>query len=128
MTVQLGANLYDIKPFRRESEEIKLEIHKSNLDKFWFDNISFDEYLIISLYRNKFGQTTITACDFPSKYKDFEKIHTVENIPNPEKKDKNYFKTRYETFLQLKKQLESSGNFYEAQKFQAISNEALKKI
>lgn len=128
LTVQLGANLYDIKPFRKESEETKLEIHKSNLDKFWFDNISFDEYSIISLYRNKFGQTTITACDFPSKYKDFEKIHTVENIHYPEKKDKNYFKTRYETFLQLKKQLETSGNFYEAQKFQAISKEALKNI
>lgn len=128
LTVQLGANLYDIKPFRADSEETKLEIHKSNLDKFWFDNISFDEYSIISLYRNKFGQTTITACDFPCKYKEFEKIHTVENIHYPEKKDKNYFKTRYETFLQLKKQLETSGNFYEAQKFQAISNEALKNI
>lgn len=128
LTVQLGANLYDIKPFRKDTEETKLEIHKSNLDKFWFDNISFNQYSIISFYRNKFGQTTITACDFPEKYKDFEKILTVENIHYPEKKDKNYFKTRYETFLQLKKQLEASGNFYESQKFQAISNEALKNI
>lgn len=127
-STQLGANFYDIKPFRKDTNETKLEIHKSNLDKFWFDNISFDDYSIISFYRNKFGQTTLTACDFPSRYNEFEKIQTIENIHYPEKKDKNYFKTRYETFLQLKKQLETSGNFYEAQKFQAISNEALKNI
>ena len=127
-TAQLGANFYDIKPFRKEIGETKLEIHKSNLDKVWFDNVSFDEYSIVSFYRNKFGQTNFTACDFPRKYKDFDKIQTIENIHYPEKKDKNYFKTRYETFLQLKKQLETSGNLYEAQKFQAISNEALKNI
>ena len=127
-SAQLGANFYDIKPFRKETEETKLEIHKSNLDKVWFDNVAFDDYSTISLYRNKFGQTTLTACDFPSKYKDFDKIQTIENIHYPDRKDKNYFKTRYETFLQLKKQLEASGNFYEAQKFQAISNEALKNV
>ena len=127
-SAQVGANFYNIKPFRKETEETKLEIHKSNLDKVWFDNVAFDDYYTISLYRNKFGQTTLTACDFPSKYKDFDKIQTIENIHYPDRKDKNYFKTRYETFLQLKKQLESSGNFYEAQKFQAISHEALKKI
>jgi|SRR6218665_688750 len=124
----LGANFYDISPFRKKTEERKLEIHKSNLDKVWFDNIAFDEYSTISLYRNKFGQTTLTACDFPSNYQDFEKIQTIENIHYPDQKDKNYFKTRYEVFLQLKKLLENSGNFYEAQKFQAISNEALKNI
>lgn len=124
-SARLGANLYDIQPFRKDTEENKLEIHKSNLDKIWFDNVAFDAYSTISLYRNKFGQTTLTACDFPSKYKDFDKIQTIENIHYPERKDKNYFKTRYETFIQLKKQLEASGNFYEAQKFQAISNEAL---
>lgn len=127
-SAQLGANFYDIKPFRKETEETKLEIHKSNLDKVWFDNVAFHDYSTISLYRNKFGQTTLTACDFPSKYKDFDKIKTIENIHYPDRKDKNYFKTRYETFLQLKKQLEASGNFYEAQKFQAISHEALKNI
>ena len=127
-SAQVGANFYNIKPFRKETEETKLEIHKSNLDKVWFDNVAFDDYYTISLYRNKFGQTTLTACDFPSKYKDFDKIQTIENIHYPDRKDKNYFKTRYETFLQLKKQLEASGNFYEAQKFQAISHEALKKI
>jgi hypothetical protein len=127
-SAQLGANFYDIKPFRKESEETKLEIYKSNLDKVWFDNVAFDDYSTISLYRNKFGQTTLTACNFPSKYKGFDKIQTIENIHYPDRKDKNYFKTRYETFLQLKKQLEASGNFYEAQKFQAISHEALKNI
>jgi len=127
-SARLGANFYDIKPFRKEIEETKLEIYKSNLDKVWFDNVAFDDYATISLYRNKFGQTTLTACDFPSKYKDFDKIQTIENIHYPDKKDKNYFKTRYETFLQLKKQLEASGNFYEAQKFQAISHEALKNV
>lgn len=127
-SARLGANFYDIKPFRKDTEETKLEIHKSNLDKVWFDNVAFDDYSTISLYRNKFGQTTLTACDFPSKYKDFDKIQTIENIHYPDRKDKNYFKTRYETFLQLKKQLEASGNFYEAQKFQAISNEALKNV
>jgi hypothetical protein len=127
-SAQLGANFYDVKPFRKETEETKLEIHKSNLDKVWFDNVAFDDYSTISLYRNKFGQTTLTACDFPSKYKVFDKIQTIENIHYPDKKDKNYFKTRYETFLQLKKQLEASGNFYEAQKFQAISHEALKNV
>ncbi len=127
-SAQLGANFYNIKPFRKETEETKLEIHKSNLDKVRFDNVAFDDHSTISLHRNKFGQTTLTACDFPSKYEDFDKIQTIENIHYPDKKDKNYYKTRYETFLQLKKQLEASGNFYEAQKFQAISNEALKKV
>jgi len=127
-STQLGANFYNIKPYRKDVEGNKLEIHKSNLDKVWFDNVSFDDYSSISFYRNKFGQTNFTSCDFPSQYKDFDKIQTIENIHYPDKKDKNYFKTRYETFLQLKKQMENSGNFYEAQKFQAISNEALKNI
>jgi len=70
----------------------------------------------------------LTACDFPSKYNDFDKIQTIDNIHYPDRKDKNYYKTRYETFLQLKKLLEASGNFYEAQKFQAISSDALKKV
>lgn len=38
-SAQLGANFYDVKPFRKETEETKLEIHKSNLDKVWFDNV-----------------------------------------------------------------------------------------
>ncbi|MGJ1317966.1 hypothetical protein ACR776_05305 [Sphingobacterium spiritivorum] len=127
-STQLGATFYNIKPYRKESEEKKLEIRESNLDKVWFDNFAFDDYSTISLYRNKFGQTTFTACDFPNDYKDFGKIQTIENIHYPDKKDKNYFKTRYEVFLQFRKLLEASGNFYEAQKFHAVSNEALMNV
>jgi len=105
-----------------------MEINKSNLDKVWFDNIAFNDYSIISFYRIKFGQTRITSCEFPETYKGFDKLKTVENIHYPDKLDENYYKTRYETFLQLKKLLESSGNFYESQKLQAVSNEALRKI
>lgn len=127
-SAQKGATFYNIKPFRKESKENKLEIRESNLDKVWFDNFAFDDYSTISLYRNKFGQTTFTACDFPNDYKDFGKIQTIENIHYPDKKDKNYFKTRYEVFLQFRKLLEASGNFYEAQKFHAVSNEALMNV
>jgi hypothetical protein len=127
-STQIGSNFYNIKPFRNELTDKKLEIHKSNLDKVWFDNVSFNDFSIISFYRNKFGQTTITSCEFPDNYKGFDKFKTVENIHYPDRLDENYYKTRYETFLQLKKLLESSGNFYEAQKLQAVSNEALRKI
>lgn len=127
-STQLGCNFYNIKPFRSELTDKKLEIHKSNLDKVWFDNVSFNDFSIISFYRNKFGQTSITSCDFPINYQGFDKFKTVENIHYPERLDFNYYKTRYETFLQLKKLLETSGNFYEAQKLQAVSNEALRKI
>jgi hypothetical protein len=127
-TTQLGSNFYNIKPFRGELTEKKLEIHKSNLDKVWFDNVSFNDFSIISFYRNKFGQTSITSCEFPDNYKGFDKFKTVENINYPDRLDDNYYKTRYETFLQLKKLLEATGNFYESQKLQAVSNEALRKI
>ncbi|WP_111308844.1 hypothetical protein [Confluentibacter sediminis] len=122
---QNGAEFYNIKP---NSVNSKLEIHKSNLDKVWFDNVSFKDYSLITFYRNKFGQTKITSCEFPDNYKDFEKFKTVENIHYPEKITSNYFKNRYEVFLQLKQRLENSGNFYESQKFQSISNDALKSI
>jgi len=127
-STQVGADFYYIKPFRKELTEKKFEIHKSNLDKVWFDNVSFNDYSIISFYRNKFGQTTITSCEFPDDYKGFEKFKTVENIHYPNRQDENYFKIRYETFLQLKKLVQASGNIYETQKFQSVSNEALRKI
>lgn len=128
-TTQLGANFYNIKPFRSELVDKKFEIYNSNLDKVWFDNVSFNDYSIISFYRNKFGRTSITSCEFPDNYKGFDKFKTVENIINiPKKFDNNYYKIRYETFLQIKKLLEASGNFYESQKFHAVSNEALSKI
>lgn len=126
---QIGANFYNIKPFRNKLDEKKIEIHKSNLDKVWFDNIYFDHYSIISLYRNKFGQNTnMTSCEFPDNFSGFEKFKTIENVHYPDKIDDNYFKNRYETFLQLKKLVENSGNFYEAQKLQSVSHEALRKI
>jgi hypothetical protein len=46
----------------------------------------------------------------------------------PENKKDNFYKDQYETFLQLKNALEKTGNIYEAQKLQAISFEALRKI
>lgn len=128
LTVQKDAILYNIHPNNLTNGERKLEIHKSNLEKFTFDNFSFIDYSSISFYRNKFDQISLISCNFPDSYKDFEKFKTVENIHYPDKKDDNYYKTRYEVFLQLKKALENSGNFYEAQKFQAISNESLKQI
>lgn len=128
-STQLGAVFYNIKPYRHEHEDKKLEIHTSNLDKVTFDNFSFDDFTTISLYRNKFGQSTsFISCNFPDTYKGFEKFKTIENIHYPERKDDNYYKIRYETFLQIKKVLENSGNYYESQKLQAVSNEALRKI
>lgn len=118
-------NFYNISPLNNNS---KIEIHKSNLDNTWFDNIDFSKYDIVSFFRTKFGKTTFTSCDFPTDNTSFEKFKTIENVHYPEKKSDNYYKNQYEIFLQLKIILESTGNFYEAQKLQAISNDALKKI
>lgn len=125
-----GAIFFDIKP-RTISDTFttKLELHKSNLDNVIFDNFSLAKFTEISLYRNKFGQSTsFVSCDFPNNFAEFEKIKTIENIHYPEKKDDNYYKNRYEVFLQLKKTVENSGNFYESQKLQMVSNEALKQV
>lgn len=127
-SAQAGATFFDIVPFRKKLPERKLQIRKSNLDKAWFDNVSFDSYTIVNLYRNKIGQTAFTSCDFPQTYKGFEKFKTVENVHYPEKRDGNYLKARYETFLQMKRLLETSGNLYESQKLQSVSQEALKSI
>lgn len=118
-------NFYNISPLSSNS---KIEIHKSNLDNTWFDNIDFSKYDIVSFFRTKFGKTTFTSCDFPTDNTSFEKFKTIENVHYPEKKADNYYKNQYEIFLQLKIILESTGNFYEAQKLQAISNDALQKI
>src|SRR5699024_662863 len=75
-----------------------------------------------------FGRATFLACSFPRKADEFKKIITVKNIHCPDKIDDHDEKLRYETFLQFAKSLNSSGNFYEAQKFQMIANEALRKI
>lgn len=52
----------------------------------------------------------------------------IENVHYPERKTQNHHKDQYEIFLQLKRSLESTGNYFEAQKLQAIAHDALKKI
>lgn len=126
-STRLGCNFYNISPFREDNER-KFEIKQSNLDNVWFDNVSFNQFATITLYRNKFGNTKLTSCDFPDDYNGFDKFMTIANIHYPERKDKNYYKARYEIFLQLKKVFENSGNFYEAQKFQSVSFQALSKV
>jgi len=117
--------LYNIYPF---SEESKLEVHKSNMDNTWFDNIDFNGYKSLSFYRTRFAKAAFTSCNFPEDNLSFDKFKTLENIHYPDKKPQNYYKDQYETFLQLKKSLEGSGNYYEAQKVGAISKESLRKI
>lgn len=121
-------NFYNISSLKNKKEESKIEIHKSNLENIWFDNINFSDYDIVSFFRTKFGKSTFTSCNFPSDNTSFEKFKTLENVHYPDQKSDNYYKDQYEIFLQLKIILESTGNFYEAQKLQAISNDALKKI
>ena len=108
--------------------ESKLEIHKSNLDNTWFDNIDFNGYAILSFYRTRFAKASFTSCNFPNDNLSFDKFKTLENIHYPDKKPQNYYKDQYETFLQLKQSLTNSGNVYEAQKLNAISKESLRKI
>lgn len=127
-STQKEVNFYNICPLKNENEESKIEIHKSNLENIWFDNINFSDYNIVSFFRTKFGKSTFTSCNFPTDNTSFEKFKTLENVHYPDQKSDNYYKDQYEIFLQLKIILESTGNFYEAQKLQAISNDALKKI
>lgn len=117
--------LYNISPYSTES---KIEVHKSNMDNSWFDNIDFNGYQILSFYRTRFAKASFTSCNFPKDNLSFEKFKTLENIHYPDKKPQNYYKDQYETFLQLKKSLENSGNYYEAQKLSSISKESLRKI
>lgn len=124
-TSESATLLYNIFPKLKES---KLEIHKSNMDNTWFDNIDFNGYKELSFYRTRFAKASFTSCNFPEDNLSFEKFKTIENIHYPDKKPQNYYKDQYETFLQLKKSLENSGNYYEAQKVGAISKESLRKI
>ncbi|MCB9262550.1 MAG: hypothetical protein H6607_09270 [Flavobacteriales bacterium] len=117
--------LYNISPYLKAS---KFEIRKSNMDNTWFDNIDFNSYKILSFYRTRFAKASFTSCNFPSDNLTFEKFKTLKNIHYPDQKPQNYFKDQYETFLQLRKSLENSGNYYEAQKLGAISKESLRKI
>jgi hypothetical protein len=109
-------------------KETKMEIHRCNLDNAWLDNIYFDQYNIVSFYRTKFSKTIFTACNFPLNYATFERFQTLENVHYKDIKSENYHKDQYEIFLQLKKSLESTGNYFEAQKLQSIAHEALRRI
>jgi len=128
VSCESNATFYNIKPYRTSSTENNFQISRCNLDKFWFDNVLFNDYKKISFYRNRFANTSFTSCEFPNNFNEFSKFITVNNIHYPNSKDHNYEKLRYETFLQIKKTLENSGNFYESQKFQSITNESLSKI
>ncbi len=121
-------SLHSIGPITLADTENKIGIHNSKLDNVEFDNISFDNYDIISLYRTKFSRAVFTSCDFPKDYKTFSKFVPIKNVHYPDEKPDNYAKAQYEIFLQLKKAVEDRGNYYEAQKLQAISHEALRQI
>lgn len=117
--------LYNISPYLNDS---KVEVHKSNMDNSWFDNIDFNGYKTLSFYRTRFAKATFTSCNFPKDSLSFTKFKTLQNIHSPEKKPQNYYKDQYEIFLQLRKSLESSGNYFEAEKLGAISKDSLRKI
>ncbi|NGM61968.1 hypothetical protein G5B30_08570 [Sphingobacterium sp. SGG-5] len=120
-------SLHNIYPIDDQADS-KIGIHKSNLDGVWFDNIDFDKYKRISLYRSKVAKATFTSCNFPDQYSSFEKFMPIENVHYPERKTQNHHKDQYEIFLQLKRSLENTGNYYEAQKLQSIAHDALHKI
>lgn len=122
------ATFYGISAPAHRRADSKLEIHKCNLDKTWFDNIRFNTYSRVSFYRTKFSKTVFTSCSFPKDSIDFETFTTLPNIHYEEKKEKNFYKDKYEIFLQLKMALEATGNFHEAQKLFSIANEALRKL
>ncbi|RZJ92305.1 MAG: hypothetical protein EOO20_02315 [Chryseobacterium sp.] len=119
---------YNINPRKPHDEETKIGIHKSNLDKVWFDNVYFGDYDRLSFYRSKFSNASFTSCSFPEEYKTYEKFSPIKNIHYPENRTVNHHKDQYEIFLQLKQALETTGNYYEAQKLQAISHTALNKV
>lgn len=118
--------LYNVKPVNEEDS--KLSIHKCNLDKSWFDNVEFETYSKISLYRSKISKAVFTSCTFPNNYKKFEKFMPIENVHYPDEKTLNYHKDQYEILLQLKMAFDATGNYFEAQKILAISHEALQRV
>lgn len=119
---------YNIRPLLNLKKLAKIEIHKSNLINTWFDNFDFSKYSTISFFRTRFSETSFTSCNFPKDSISFENFKSLENVHYPENLKESFYKDQYETFLQLKNALEKTGNIYEAQKLQAISFEALRKI
>lgn len=121
-------SFYNIEPSAVAEKDIKIGIHRCNLDNVSFDNVSFDKYSIISFYRTKFSKATFTSCNFPDNYAQFSRFTPIENVHYPQQVPPNYDKDQYEIFLQLKKALEDTGNAYEALKLHSVSHEALLKI
>lgn len=120
-------SFYNISP-KDLNLESKLSIHKCNLDNVWFDNVDLNKFSRLSFYRSKLSNTNFTACTFPNDFSSFEKFMPIENVHYPDKKTENYFKDQYEIILQLKRSMEITGNYFEAQKLQSIAHEALHRI
>lgn len=128
LSLETELTFYNIRPLLSLNELAKIEIHKSNLKNAWFDNFNFSEYSTVSFFRTRFSETSFTSCNFPKDSISFDNFKSLENVHYPENLKENFYKDQYETFLQLKNALEKSGNIYEAQKLQAISFEALRKV
>jgi hypothetical protein len=124
-STELGATFYNI---RSNPEKGLLEIKHSTLKNVDFSNFLFDTFSRISIYRNNLKDLKLSACNFPNVTDMLSIFFTVENIHYPEKTDNNYNKLKYDTLIQLKNIIESSGNIYESQKFHELANESLRKI
>lgn len=123
------ATFYNIKPIENKIASSFVEVCQTNLNNVLFDNFFFNKYNKVSFYRNSFENVKFISCEFPESLSDLnKKILTVKDIYRPELKENNYDKVRYETFIQLKNAVEKSGNYYEANKLKAASDEALKNI
>lgn len=118
----------NIEPIVGDKGNIKIGIHKSVLDDVQFDNIAFDQFPVISIFRTKIAKAIFTSCDFPRNYDSFSNFVPIENVHYPDKKTKNGDKALYEIFLQLKKGMDDMGNYYESQKLQAMAHEALRRM
>ena len=119
---------YNINPRQPHDETTKIGIHKCDLDKVWFENVYFGKFGRLSFYRSKFSNSVFMACSFPEDYKKFSKFAPGENVHYPENKTENFDKDQYEIFLQLKKALDATGNYYEGNKLLAMSHTALSKV
>lgn len=121
-------SFYNISSFPLANSDTKIGIHQSILDNAWFDNIDFNNFGRISLYRSKLSKATFTSCTFPNTYTTFEKFMPIENVHYPDRKSANHHKDLYEIFLQLKKSVEGTGNYYESQKIQTMAHETLRRV
>ncbi|WP_299568479.1 hypothetical protein [uncultured Pedobacter sp.] len=118
---------FRIRPAKFNEQPNKIEIHRCNLENTWFDNVDLKSFLL-SFYRTRFVKSIFTSCTLPSNYVTFENLRIMENIHYTESESDSFHKDRYEIFIQLKKNFEALGNYYEAQKLQAMAHEELKRI